>query len=196
MSGTTLGTPLTMAPEMIKGESKYTSKTDLWSIGIIFYQLLFGEPPFFALSMNELYQEIKKYYGENLPFPNKPKVSFQTKQLLIKLLQIDPDKRINWKEFFNDPVFHQRNTYSPSKASTANVSLRSNMTLAHINSRKSTGSPAYNFNISKVSDFSKKAKKFKNIDLKNGDSFELSNFMKPSVLSPTQTSYNSTIKMD
>ena len=37
MSGTTLGTPLTMAPEMIKGDSYYTSKTDLWSIGIVFY---------------------------------------------------------------------------------------------------------------------------------------------------------------
>lgn len=51
MTGTTLGTPLTMAPEMIKGDSDYSSKTDLWSIGIIFYQLLYGNPPFFGLSL-------------------------------------------------------------------------------------------------------------------------------------------------
>ena len=32
MTGTRLGTPLTMAPEMIEGKN-YSSKTDLWSIG-------------------------------------------------------------------------------------------------------------------------------------------------------------------
>lgn len=51
MTGTTLGTPLTMAPEMINGDAKYSSKTDLWSIGVIFYQLLYGTPPFFGLSL-------------------------------------------------------------------------------------------------------------------------------------------------
>lgn len=34
MTGTRLGTPLTMAPEMIEGKN-YSSKTDLWSIGMI-----------------------------------------------------------------------------------------------------------------------------------------------------------------
>lgn len=51
MTGTTLGTPLTMAPEMINGDAKYSSKTDLWSIGIVFYQLIYGSPPFFGLSL-------------------------------------------------------------------------------------------------------------------------------------------------
>ncbi len=40
MTGTTLGTPLNMAPEMIKGTFKYSSKADLWSLGIVFYRLL------------------------------------------------------------------------------------------------------------------------------------------------------------
>lgn len=108
MSGTTLGTPLTMAPEMIKGDSVYSSKTDLWSIGIVFYELLFGSPPFFGLSLNELYNEIKLKSGKNLKFPEKPEVKQQTKLLLKKLLQIDPEKRISWMEFFENDIFGVR----------------------------------------------------------------------------------------
>ncbi len=46
MAETILGTPITMAPEIINKQGKYTSKADLWSIGICFYQLLFGKIPF------------------------------------------------------------------------------------------------------------------------------------------------------
>lgn len=40
-----LGTPLYMAPELIKHE-KYSEKVDVWSLGIITYQLLSGKTPF------------------------------------------------------------------------------------------------------------------------------------------------------
>lgn len=39
MTGTMLGTPVTMAPEMIEGKT-YSSKTDLWSIGNYFFNFL------------------------------------------------------------------------------------------------------------------------------------------------------------
>lgn len=57
---TILGTPLTMAPELLfKLQSSYTNKADLWSIGVVFYQLLFGRVPFDANSQNELKIKIK-----------------------------------------------------------------------------------------------------------------------------------------
>ena len=40
-----LGTPLYMAPELIKHQ-KYNEKVDVWSLGIITYQLLSGKTPF------------------------------------------------------------------------------------------------------------------------------------------------------
>jgi len=40
-----LGSPIYMAPEVLKGES-YTSKTDVWSMGIVFYRMLFGKCPY------------------------------------------------------------------------------------------------------------------------------------------------------
>ena len=42
-----LGTPVTMAPEVLLGNS-YSSSCDLWSIGVIIYQMVFGRYPFQA----------------------------------------------------------------------------------------------------------------------------------------------------
>lgn len=42
-----VGSPLTMAPEVF-GKKKYNEKCDMWSLGIITYQMLFGCHPFFV----------------------------------------------------------------------------------------------------------------------------------------------------
>lgn len=107
MSCTKLGTPLMMAPELIEGAREYSSKTDLWSIGILFYQLLFGTVPFFGLSLNEVYAEIEAKSGDKLKFPNSNPISAKTQHLLRSLLQMDPDKRTDWKDFFYADVFNQ-----------------------------------------------------------------------------------------
>lgn len=44
---TTIGTPHYMSPEIIKGKG-YTFSTDLWSLGICFYEFMCGEVPFAA----------------------------------------------------------------------------------------------------------------------------------------------------
>lgn len=71
---TVLGSPLTMSPELLmpsEGEDKpqYNSKADLWSIGVVYYQLLFSDPPFFGVGLPELIKSIKSKAGENLTFP-------------------------------------------------------------------------------------------------------------------------------
>lgn len=56
---TKLGTPITMAPELILNkEIIYNNKADLWSIGVVFYQLLFGVNPFEAQNYNDLKTKI------------------------------------------------------------------------------------------------------------------------------------------
>ena len=42
-----------MAPECLKN-NKYDSKTDIWSLGILYYELLYGKVPFYADSEKEI----------------------------------------------------------------------------------------------------------------------------------------------
>lgn len=48
-----LGSPLYMAPEILLGQS-YSSKSDLWSVGCIYYEMLFGCTPLKPNSMEHL----------------------------------------------------------------------------------------------------------------------------------------------
>ena len=58
MLQTILGTPFYKAPEILKREKQYTSKADLWSIGMIMYELIFGNRPFHATSEAMLIKKI------------------------------------------------------------------------------------------------------------------------------------------
>ena len=55
---TTCGSPLYMAPEIIL-KGRYNEKVDLWSIGIIIFELMYKEPPIKARSFIELIEKIK-----------------------------------------------------------------------------------------------------------------------------------------
>lgn len=107
MTSTTVGTPLNMAPEVMAGED-YNHKSDLWSIGILFYQLLVGKPPFFSLSIGQLKQQAIKKSGKNLDFKKKTHFCEEVRQLIRRLLEPNPEQRISWEEFFNHPVFSEK----------------------------------------------------------------------------------------
>uniref|UniRef100_A0A8C2PR86 Serine/threonine kinase 33 n=1 Tax=Cyprinus carpio TaxID=7962 RepID=A0A8C2PR86_CYPCA len=55
----TCGTPIYMAPEVVNGH-QYSQQCDLWSIGVIMYMLLCGEPPFISSSKERLSEMIMK----------------------------------------------------------------------------------------------------------------------------------------
>jgi serine/threonine-protein kinase ULK/ATG1 len=101
---TKLGTPATMAPEIMMGKN-YTNKADLWSIGIITYQLLFKTLPFRARSEQELLNNILNNKG--IKIPEGYKISDTLLDLLKSLLQIDPNVRISWKNYFDHPFFKE-----------------------------------------------------------------------------------------
>lgn len=107
---TTLGTLYTMAPELIdkKDSWVYTDKVDLWAIGVCFYFMLFGQPPFYTTNLEDFKKQMLSDSGENLKFDDqKNLVSIECKTLQAKLLEPNPDNRISWNEFFNHELFVQ-----------------------------------------------------------------------------------------
>ena len=58
-AGTWVGTPLYMSPEQALGEvDEIDERSDVWSLGVVLYQLLTGRPPFAAATMAELVPQI------------------------------------------------------------------------------------------------------------------------------------------
>lgn len=57
MAKTMLGSPIYMAPEVLKGEN-YTTKADIWSLGVVLYEMLFGICPFQSKSIAMLISNI------------------------------------------------------------------------------------------------------------------------------------------
>ena len=95
--------------------------------GIIVYQLLYGNYPFFALSLPELFIQIKKRQGKKLKFKKGVAVSEVMKGLIRSLLQMDPQNRISWDDFFNHEIFApERGRNTSSYASSSKKSLGSN----------------------------------------------------------------------
>ena len=87
-----------ISPEILKKE-KYNEKCDLWSLGVIIYTLLFREYPYQGNNEIELLKNIKT---KNLQIKSGDS---NIDDLLNRLLVVDPQKRMTWKEYFNHPFF-------------------------------------------------------------------------------------------
>ena len=57
LAKTMLGSPIYMAPEVLKGHM-YTSKTDIWSLGIILFEMLYGKCPYNSKNIFDLISNI------------------------------------------------------------------------------------------------------------------------------------------
>ena len=89
-----------MAPEILKSE-EYNYKCDLWNIGIIIYRLYFGDSPFRGMTQAALIRNIEQNRNKLL----KKTGNEELDDLIRKLLEKDPLKRLNWDEYFNHPFF-------------------------------------------------------------------------------------------
>lgn len=53
MTKTMLGSPIYMAPEILRGEI-YSTKADIWSLGVVLYEMLYGFCPFESTTIPKL----------------------------------------------------------------------------------------------------------------------------------------------
>jgi len=90
---TSCGTPSYVAPEILEGRP-YDASVDLWSLGVVAYILLAGYAPFHARNQTELFRSIVagRYHFDS---PYWDDVSEGAKDLIRKLLVVDPSRRLN-----------------------------------------------------------------------------------------------------
>ena len=96
-----VGTGLTMAPEVLEGREIYDNKCDLWSIGVIIYQLAFNEFPYKGVTEPALLNNIKNL-GQKLFKESK---NTNLNNLIRSLLVYNPKERIEWNNYFSHPFF-------------------------------------------------------------------------------------------
>ena len=95
------GSPCYAAPEMIKGLEYRGINTDIWSSGIILYLMLCKSFPFNDKNNSKLYQKI---LAGKFNIPNN--LSNEAKDIIIKLLKVNPQERIKLNEIKNHPWFN------------------------------------------------------------------------------------------
>jgi len=82
---------------MVEGQT-HDNAVDLWSLGVLTFEFVVGQPPFMAEGHQETYRRIAKV---DLKFPAS--VSKEARDLIAKLLVRDPRKRLSLEKVLSHP---------------------------------------------------------------------------------------------
>jgi calcium-dependent protein kinase len=104
-----VGTPYYIAPEVLRGS--YSKECDIWSLGVLLYLLLSGRQAFASSNIKELYPKIKRaeYSFEGAEWAE---ISAEAKDLISRMLVVDPSKRIPLKKVMRHSWFRVHKTAS------------------------------------------------------------------------------------
>ena len=90
-----------MSPQILTGQG-YTWKCDIWALGIMFFEMLYGKHPWVIQSMDDL---SRKPMTIPLRFPNIVSVSEETKDFIRGCLGVNEHQRFEWNQVFNHPIW-------------------------------------------------------------------------------------------
>src|SRR6266568_3780633 len=104
-TGTTVGTPQYMSPEQV-ASSKVDGRSDLYSAGIMFYELIVGEPPFTASEADGPFTLMAKHVQAPPRPPSvlKPGLDPQLEEIVLKSLSKRPEDRYQNGQEFDESV--------------------------------------------------------------------------------------------
>ncbi|MEQ1568943.1 MAG: serine/threonine-protein kinase [Myxococcota bacterium] len=89
----TLGTPEYMAPEQIKDAGSVDTRADLWTLGVLLYELVCKDVPFHGDTAQKTLWQVMQ--GRYVPMrERKPDVPEAVEALCAELLRVDPDERL------------------------------------------------------------------------------------------------------
>ena len=106
------GTPCYMAPELFREGGVHSFASDLWALGCVMYECAAGRPPFVSSSLSELMEMILT--DDPPPVDDKKAaVSPEFENLVARLLDKDPTRRLDWDGLLSHPFW----TVDPTVAS-------------------------------------------------------------------------------
>jgi eukaryotic-like serine/threonine-protein kinase len=104
-TGTTVGTPQYMSPEQV-ASSKVDGRSDLYSAGIMFYELVVGQPPFTASESDGPFTLMAKHVQAppKPPSVHKPGLDLRLEEVILKSLSKRPEERYQTGIEFDDAM--------------------------------------------------------------------------------------------
>jgi polo-like kinase 1 len=100
---TICGTPNYIAPEILDGKVGHSYEVDTWSVGVIIYTMLVGKPPFETPDVKTTYKKIRM---NSYSFPEHVPLSDAAKNLITKILNLDPTRRPSLDEIMEHPFLN------------------------------------------------------------------------------------------
>ena len=104
-TGTTVGTPQYMSPEQV-ASSKVDGRSDLYSAGIMFYELVVGQPPFTASEADGPFTLMAKHVQAPPKPPSvlRPGLDLGLEEVILKSLSKRPEDRFQTGQEFDDAI--------------------------------------------------------------------------------------------
>jgi serine/threonine protein kinase len=105
----------------------YTTKNDIWALGLIYYEMLFGKTPWDVKSMADL---------TNMPrtvpvkFPFNISISKMSKNFILGCLQYEESNRLSWPDIFKSDIFTQTTSFNPAHSEVLHFSKEAQYILA------------------------------------------------------------------
>lgn len=129
---TQTGTPYYASPEVWQ-DKPYDSKSDIWSLGVVLYEMCTLNPPFTDTSMKGLCKKVLKG-----TYPSIPSVySKDLSSMIQTLIQVSPSKRPSWNQILHMPALEEHlpeeDTYEISQELLNTIKFPRN--IHHLNNR-------------------------------------------------------------
>ncbi len=113
-TGTTVGTPQYMSPEQV-ASSKVDGRSDLYSAGIMFYELVVGQPPFTASEADGPFTLMAKHVQAppKPPSVQRPGLDMGLEEVILKSLSKRPEERYQTGQEFDDAMLRVADRLTP-----------------------------------------------------------------------------------
>ncbi|CAD8076671.1 unnamed protein product [Paramecium sonneborni] len=98
-----VGTPLYMSPQALRQQG-HTEKGDVWAMGVMFFEMLFGQTPYTAQTEQGLLTAILHHH---LIIPSHPSISDASKDFIRRCLCIDENQRMRVKDMSTHAIYSQ-----------------------------------------------------------------------------------------